>query len=150
MMAFPVPPAKDGLSLLPGADFSDAFAFDMSEPVDAPEAARRVLTGMPGWARHLMTLRNALVGPLGLKTGATGTVARIGIFPILTATPSRVVLGLDDRHLDFRIVVDVVGTQVTLTTLVRRKAWYGWVYLALVMPFHKVIVPASLARVAQA
>ena len=60
-------------------------------------------------------------------------------------------LGLNDKHLDFRIVVDVVpiGTQqrhVTATTLVRTHNLLGRAYLAAVLPFHRVIVPVLLAQ----
>jgi hypothetical protein len=63
------------------------------------------------------------------------------------------VLGLDDSHLNFRIVVDVQATggtthRITATTLVHRNNWLGRIYLATVMPFHKVIVPTLLARLA--
>ena len=122
---------------------------DMTRPVAAPEAARRVFAGMPGWARHLLALRNAVVTPLGLKTGATGDGPHLGMFPVVASTPNRVVLGFDDRHLDFRIVVDVLDLRVTVTTLVRRHGWFGRVYLFVVMPFHRRIVPASLVMVAQ-
>ena len=150
MRPFATQPADDCRPLLPLADFADAYALDIAAPILAPEAARRAFGGMPSWARHLLTLRNAVVGPLGLKTRATGDGPSLGMFPILLSTPSRVVLGMDDRHLDFRIVVDVQGNRVTMTTLVQRHGWAGRAYLALVLPFHKRIVPATLARVALA
>ena len=46
----------------------------------------------------------------------------IGIFPIVSEQPERLVAGFNDKHLDFRIVVDVATSgdarQVTATTLV--------------------------------
>ena len=97
---------------------------------------------------RLLALRNLVVRPLGLKTRVEAG-ERFGMFPVVASSPERVVLGFDDWHLDFRIVVDVVaGRSVTLTTLVKRNNWAGRAYLALVMPFHKRIVLATLARVA--
>ena len=61
-------------------------------------------------------------------------------------------LDFDDTHLNFRIVVDVKSLnettrRVTATTLVHRNNIVGRVYLATVMPFHKLIVPTMLARI---
>ena len=59
--------------------------------------------------------------------------------------------GYDDKHLDFRIAVDVAKLegarrQITATTLVRSHNHLGRLYLAAVLPFHRVIVPAMLTR----
>lgn len=163
MRPFATLPADDCTPLLPRADFADAFALDVPEVLDAPEAARRAFTRMPGWISRLTALRNAMVAPFGLKPGAEAAqlpdqkpgqtlVRSLGMFPVLSSTPARVVLGFDDRHLDFRIVVDVrerhAGRRVTVTTLVARHNLFGRLYLAAVMPFHKRIVPAVLAKVA--
>ena len=149
MRPFPTTPACDRQSVLPGADFADAYARDLDESIDAPEAARRVFSGIPAWARALLALRNGLMAPFGLKTSGDSDRPHLGMFPVVLSTPARVVLGFDDRHLDFRIVVDVTPQRVTITTLVRRHGWFGRLYLAAVMPFHKLIVPATLERVAQ-
>lgn len=148
MKATPTPADADCLTLLPGADFHDAFVLDLGETVDAPTAAARAFAGMPGWAAGLLKLRNLIVAPLGLKTTADAGPA-FGMFPVVQSGPERVVLGFDDWHLNFRVVIDVVaGRRVTLTTLVKRNNWLGRIYLAVVMPFHKLIAPATLSRVA--
>jgi hypothetical protein len=83
--------------------------------------------------------------------GAPIGAERIGIFPVVSASPERVVMGFDDVHLDFRVVIDVTpegsGQQVTATTFVRTRNRLGRLYLAAVKPFHRVIVPAMLAQV---
>ena len=153
MRPFPTTPAIDGQSVLPGADFADAFARDLDESIDAPEAARRAFSGMPIWVRVVLALRNGLMAPFGLKTSGDSDRPHLGMFPVVSSTPARVVLGFDDRHLNFRIVVDVrdadAGRRVTITTLVARHNLFGRAYLAAVMPFHKIIVPTSLAQVAR-
>ena len=143
--------------LLPGAHFIDAYqVLAPGGALHAREAARLMLGEQPGWVRGLMGLRNAIVAPLGLKTGREGETGldRIGIFPILSETPARVVLGFADRHLDFRVVVDVrntgPGQEVTASTLVRLNNTLGRLYLTTIMPFHRLIVRNSLARVAAA
>ena len=76
----------------------------------------------------------------------------IGIFPIVSEQPDRLVAGFNDRHLDFRLVVDIAtsgATQnVTATTLVLTHNWLGRTYLATIMPFHRLIVRTLLRQVA--
>ncbi|MET0744811.1 MAG: DUF2867 domain-containing protein, partial [Microvirga sp.] len=121
-----------GGSPLPGADFTDAYSVTVSEPIDAREAARRMMERPPSWITGLLALRNLAVRPFGLKRGAPPGVERHGIFPVVRAAPERVVMGFDDAHLDFRVVVDVVpegrGRRVTATTLVRTRNRFGRLY----------------------
>jgi len=114
-----------------------------------------MLARQPRWAEALLALRNILVTPFGLKTsGASPTAPRemIGIFPIVSEQPDRLVAGFNDRHLDFRLVVDIAtsgATQnVTATTLVLTHNWLGRTYLATIMPFHRLIVRTLLRQVA--
>ena len=69
----------------------------------------------------------------------------IGIFPVISQTPDRLVAGFNDSHLDFRVVVDVAthgaGRQVTATTLVKTHNRLGRTYLAIILPFHRLMVP---------
>jgi Protein of unknown function (DUF2867) len=159
MRPIAVPTPTDCNEVMPSADFSDAFAIDVREStLDAPEAARRAFAGRQGWITNLLAVRNMLVSPFGLKTGADAKMSdspRVGIFPVVSISAERVVLGFDDTHLNFRIVVDVrplneTTRRVTVATLVHRNNLFGRVYLATVMPFHKLIVPTMLARVSDA
>jgi hypothetical protein len=141
----------------PGADFIDAYQTHVAHNgLEAAQAARLMFQNQPQWIEGLMRLRNALVKPLGLKTGSDHPkgLSTIGIFPILSVAPNRVILGFDDHHLDFRVVVEATwlasGSQVTLATLVKRNNRLGRVYLALIMPFHKLIVRNTLKRLALA
>jgi hypothetical protein len=111
---------------------------------------------MPGWAKMLLDLRNAVVAPLGLKTsGADDATGRgvIGLFPILSETPVQLIAGFNDHHLDFRIVVDVAPVdgsrdqEVTATTLVLTHNLLGRAYLTAIMPFHRVITRSMLGQV---
>ncbi len=137
-------------NVLPGADFADAFETIIQGTPTAKVAAVAALGTVPPWIAKLMQLRNAIVVPLGLKPGGKDE-AKVGPFPILSESENRIVLGLDDRHLDFRIVFDTVqlsdsATKATLTTVLKRHNIWGRAYLAVVLPFHKLIVPAMLAR----
>ena len=110
---------------------------------------------MPGWVQGLMALRNLIVRPFGLKHDpdiAAPGVPRIGMFPIVSQQPAEIALGFDDRHLDFRILVQTeptgeTETSVRLVTLVKRHNLLGRFYLAAIMPFHKRIVATALSRI---
>ena len=141
---------------LPGADWGDCFEVRSSNAgLTAETAARRAFETMPRWVSRLMALRNLLVKPFGLKgdpDAASQDARRVGMFPVLGNTPTQYVLGFDDRHLDFRIVVETqalpqTGTAVRMMTLVRRHNLLGRAYLAAIMPFHKLIVATTLSRV---
>lgn len=145
----------DTEALLTGAQFADAFRVEVEDPtLDARHAAERMMAQQPRWAETLVRLRNMVVAPLGLKTSGKGAPApggMIGIFPVLSETPDRLIAGFNDSHLDFRVVVDVTAPegvrQVTLTTLVKTHNWFGRTYLAVIMPFHRLIAPALLRQV---
>jgi hypothetical protein len=150
-----VAPGADTRPLLTGAQFSDAFSVTIDgATLNARHAAERMLGRSPRWIEALMMLRDVLVRPFGLKTSsATEAYAdTVGIFPVLSESPNRLVAGFDDSHLDFRVVVDVAGSgtgqRVTATTLVLTHNWLGRVYLAIILPFHRLIVRSMLRQVA--
>ncbi|SHG31809.1 DUF2867 domain-containing protein [Bradyrhizobium erythrophlei] len=150
-----VTPNVDTAVWLAGAQFADAFRIAVDGPLDARIAAQRMMGRSPRWVEALLSLRNALVAPFGLKTSGAGEKSAgglIGLFPVLSETPERLVAGFDDHHLDFRVVVDVFtsggGQQVTATTLVRTNNWLGRIYLAIILPFHRLVVRSLLRQVA--
>jgi len=150
-----VAPRVDPAAMLAGAQFMDAFRLDIDgENLNARAAAERMMTRMPRWVDALVLLRNILVTPFGLKTsGKDDRLPRdiIGIFPVVSEAPDRLVAGFNDKHLDFRVVVDVAAAgprqSVTATTLVKTHNWLGRTYLAIIKPFHRLVVPAMLRQV---
>ena len=82
---------------------------------EASRAAERIIGRSPRWVDMLLTLRNLVVAPFGLHTQGPPDQAHhgvLGLFPVISQTPDRLVAGFDDKHLDFRIVVDVSTTPV--------------------------------------
>jgi hypothetical protein len=143
-------------SVLPGAQFADAYQMIIEgQRLDPLEAAKRAVYGAPAWINRLLWLRNQLVRPFGLKPGAEQTkqsTTSVGIFPIIESRPDCLVLGLDDRHLDFRLLVDIVDIgnsrqSVTVSTAVKTHNALGSAYLTIVKPFHRIIVPVMLRQV---
>ncbi len=151
-----VAPRPELAALLPGAQFMDAYRLELDgQDLDARAAATRMMARAPRWVDALLVLRNIIVAPFGLKgSGAAERAPRdiIGIFPVVSETPDRLVAGFNDKHLDFRVVLDVAtsGTRqsVTATTLVLTHNWLGRTYLATIKPFHRIVVRAMLAQVA--
>lgn len=151
-----VEPDIDPSAVLAGAQFADAFRVEVDgKGLDAREAAEKMFARNPRWIQGLLNLRNMIVAPLGLKRSGAGEPAprgMIGLFPVLSETPQRLVAGFNDHHLDFRIVIEVAaveaGQQVTATTLVLTHNLLGRAYLKLIMPFHRLIVRTLLRRAA--
>ncbi len=150
-----VTPDVDRNALLPGAQFSDAYRLETGgQPLAARQAAERMMGRSPRWVDALLRLRNILVAPFDLKSSGTSErmpKAMIGMFPVLSEAPDRLVAGFNDKHLDFRVVVVAAsgaGQQITATTLVLTHNWLGRSYLAIILPFHRLIVRTQLRPVA--
>lgn len=149
----------DAGQVLAGAQFADSYALTVDGlRLDAIIATQRVLGRTPAWVTWLMAIRNLAVKPLRLRTSfdrIASPNARIGWFPVISQSARQVVLGFDDRHLDFRILVEVKGfgvgpQEVSASTVVKTHNLLGRVYLAIVKPFHRIIVPAMLAQIRSA
>lgn len=149
-----VPPIG-GETVLPGAQFADAYTVTVAGlDLDAISAATLAFGRAPAWINRLLHVRNALVAPFRLKAGrmAIGDPSgRIGIFPVLHQSTQQIILGLDDRHLDLRLRVDVadhgLGHQtITASTFVKTHNLFGRAYLLAILPFLRVIVKTMLAQ----
>jgi Protein of unknown function (DUF2867) len=151
-----ITPRIDPATLLAGAQFMDAYRLDVDdENLDARRAAMLMMARAPRWVDVLVVLRNIIVAPFGLKTSGEDRRSphdMIGIFPVVSETPERLVAGFNDKHLDFRVVVDVATNgqrqSVTATTLVLTHNWLGRTYLKIITPFHRMVVRAMLRQVA--
>lgn len=152
-----VAPEVDADAWLAGAQFIDAYRVELGgTKLSARQACTRMVLEGPRWIDALLRLRNLLVTPFGLKTSGEGAPApggMIGLFPVVSETPERLVAGFNDSHLDFRIVIDVTGDptsrRVTSTTLVKTHNLLGRSYLTLIMPFHKLVVRGMMGRLVE-
>jgi hypothetical protein len=91
-----------------------------------------------------MRLRDLLVRPFGLAAAGEG-LPETG-FPLLAKTDAEVVLGVDDKHLSFRVGVTTAGGRATLTTTVTLAGRLGRFYWAVVRWFHPLVVRATLRQ----
>lgn len=150
----PPPPELVAAAGLLRADFADAFAVRLpaGSATDVASAhAALESAGSPPWMDALVQVRRVLARALRLDTAEwePGTSP----FVLLRQTDDLVVAGADDRHLDFRAVLQVRddgrgGNELLLCTVVQRHNTVGRGYFALVRPFHRRIVPAVLRRAA--
>jgi hypothetical protein len=142
----PLPKASELWELVQTGDFIDGYAVESRL---APFDAMSIGLTMPAWADLLLRLRNAVVKPLGLKTESSDTGAE-AIFPVHVNNDHEVILGTDDSHLNFRIAVMRHDGHIHMATWVHRNNWMGYAYLAIVMPFHILIVRNAMKRIAAA
>ena len=136
-----LPRASSLWSLHRPGDFLDCYS--VPSTLTPREAATRGLA-LPGWADMLLRLRNALVRPFGLKTGEPDRP----IFPTCHETEDELLLGTDDRHLDFRIGLIRQDDRIYMSTWVHPHNAWGRAYLRVVMPFHILISRGAVARMA--
>lgn len=150
-------PAASLRPVLPSYNFADAFSTAIpGENLTARAAAERAFRHEPRWLKTLLALRNSLAKFAGLKSTSdvvASNASILGGFPVVSEAFERIVLGFDDVHLDFRIVVDAIvsgpgNTTVTVSTLVRTHNLMGRMYLVAIMPFHKLIARTLTKKMA--
>ena len=143
------PPPSDGLLAESVPDVADSFTVVLppGASTDVEVWRRRLFASPPAIVQRLLRLRDVLVRPLGLRT-ASGDDPLEG-FPVLGRGEDEVLMGLDDRHLDFRVSLRLLQSggaaeSLQLTTTVTFHGAPGRLYFALIRPFHRRIVPAML------
>ena len=126
------------------ADFLDCYGVESEMPA---RAAAQIAFDPPIWTEALIKLRNVLVSPWGLTTAISEEAESAGMFPIDSETEEELVVGFDDKHLNFRISVLQDQGQVYLATWVRTNNLGGRLYFGTILPFHILIVRNALKRV---
>ena len=162
--AVPLPPESRIAAVYAHVNWADAYAIDLPPgTARSPEVlARFVFAHQPRWISILMGIRDALVAGFGLKTakslksvGADGS--RIGIFKVYEANSVEVIMGEDDRHLNFRasalyqpsVQSSADGPRLVLSTVVHCHNRLGRWYLGLIAPFHRLVVQSYLRHAAR-
>lgn len=149
-------------------DYADGYMASVSDSEDkiTPiDVVRAFFVSAPEWVNNLLTLRDRIVSVFGLKTSSDTITDRqrlinnfkceageqVGLFKVFTRTDKEVILGEDDKHLDFRISIfldDLVEINarknLTISTTVIFHNWLGRLYFMFVKPFHTLIVPTML------
>lgn len=126
------------------SDFLDCYSIESAMP---PRKAAEIITSFPGWTQTLLKIRTVLVAPFGISAHGPESSDKLGIFPVVSETSDELILGFDDKHLDFRISVKSKGNRLYLATWVHTHNLVGRIYLKAIMPFHVLIIRNSLTRV---
>jgi len=162
---YSVPVPADGLMVgrFSEVHYGDAYAADLPGGcvVTAEQAARAFFMSVPRWVHGLLAVRNLPAKLLGLKTGEGHTMEDManapcvsgqafGFFTVVDRTEEEILMGEEDRHLDFLFSVMVralpgkAAPSVIMATAVRFNNLLGRLYFIPVKPFHRIIVRAML------
>ena len=148
-------------------DYIDSFQgkfIDKFQNIGTTEIGKSFFSSGPKWIDKLFALRNKLVKVFGLKTSGQTTDRQkmlenfkcekgeqIGLFKVFDKTTDEIILGEDDKHLNFRVSlfidkqnVDKTDKKLIVSTTVKFNNWFGRLYFLPVRPFHKLIVPKIL------
>jgi hypothetical protein len=138
------PPGPLQAAALDHVDAGDCWTTPLlpGDPEHPDDWARMLFGGRPG---VLMRLRDLAVKPFGLQVSTTSGHASTG-FPRLAFDGDELLLGLDDRHLDFRVGIRVRERTVHVTTTVRIHNRLGRIYWGVVRLVHPVVVRRLLRR----
>src|SRR4030081_4102517 len=142
-----------------GGGLLDAFAIHVPAGAsdDLEVLARALFERQAWWIRALTWVRDAVMATVGVKSSrAIGAAAAargsvIGYFPLLSKSAGELVVGEDDRHLNFRVAIllraGAAGRrEFVAVTVVHCHNRLGRTYLAVIAPFHPVIGGGDLGR----
>ena len=74
---------------------------------------------------------------------------KYGIFSIFEISKREVIIGTNDKHLDFRVSLLADDSQkLFISTVVKFHNVFGRIYFFIVKHFHRLIVPAMIKRMA--
>jgi len=160
-----LPPESEIAKVYSSMNLADAYSIALPAGASTnPELlARFIFAHQAPWIGRLIAIRDALVAGFGLKTGkhlasleAENRARRLSIFKIYSRSPTEVVLGEDDKHLDFRLSVLCSGQSLPgakrhliLSTVVHCHNRLGRLYIFLIAPFHRLVVQSSLRNAAR-
>lgn len=149
-------------------DYSDTYKgsfLDKENKVDSFTVGKAFFSSVPKWGEKLFMLRNKVVALFGLKVSEKpsnsaeilnnfkGEVGeQIGLFKVFHKSDNEIVLGENDKHLDFRVSLLFSKTEeekkdLFISTTVIFHNWLGKLYFLPVKPFHKLIVPIMLKTI---
>ncbi len=164
--AVPLPATSAITHIFPRVDYADAYRCQLprEQHDDIDTLTRDVfLARPPAWLAILLFTRDQLVRPFGIKTlSATSPHTQpkrlepgssLGFFKVFQRSTDEIMLGEDDRHLDYRVSVlrteEQAAQWLTVSTVVRFHNWLGRLYFLPVRPIHHRIVPWMLRNAAR-
>lgn len=148
-------------------DYSDAYSGFFHDPLHqhtSTDLARAFFSTGPKWVHGLFVLRQKIATVFRLKTATNNfdrtalmnnfkceTGQQFGLFQVFEKNDEEVILGTDDKHLNFRVSLHVANAVhqhnlrvATVSIVVHFNNVFGRLYFLPVRPFHQLIVPAML------
>ncbi|CDZ77232.1 hypothetical protein BN59_01514 [Legionella massiliensis] len=147
------------IKTLPKIDYAEALVgkYNPNKNYPIEIIADLFFNASPLWARHLLNIRNSLVGWLGLKTRAipiskkvdvTLIVGeRIGLFRLFEINLTELIFGEDDKHLDVRMILKKSDNELAIITLLKFHNIWGRFYFKTIRIFHQKIIKSQLKQV---
>jgi hypothetical protein len=133
---------------------------DVEDTIQITEAVQAFFSGETYWVKALLLLRNKTGNFLGVKPFIEkrnwwydSKSEELISFPLqlFSHSENEIVLGSDDRHLNFRISFFLEkasnkpgSKRLTITTMVQFNNAWGRVYFLPVQPLHKLILSSLL------
>lgn len=151
-------------------DYIDSFLgilHDKQNTLTSTQLGKSFFAYSPNWVGKLFSLRNKIVSLFGLKTSSKITDRtqqlnnfecqvgqQLGLFKIFHKTENEVIMGENDKHLNFRVSLlfkqndlETTKKEVFISTTVEFNNWFGKLYFLPVRLFHKKIVPVMLKSI---
>ena len=148
-------------------DCFQGFIKDIDNKITPLAILKAFFNSSPKWIEVLFAIRNNIVRVFGLKTAKKNKNKQdilanlkgkpneqIGLFKIFEATDQEIIMGEDDKHLNFRVSLlmnqsetEPTNKSITVSTTVYFNNWFGKLYFLPVKPFHKLIVPTILKSI---
>ncbi len=143
-------------------DYIDCYTGDLenyTESINSVDLGKAFFVSSPKWIDKLLNVRNKIVSKFGLKTSEdleykkerlTNFNAEIGeqvgLFKVFQKTENELILGEDDKHLNFKVslLLNKLNQNLTIITTVNFNNWFGKIYFSIIKPFHKIIVKTML------
>jgi Protein of unknown function (DUF2867) len=142
-----------GQEVVDAAFFCDAYRAVLTKPkASVLDIYFSVFGHHPAWMKWALIMRNRLAAAAGLATAADVDILHprrrlhyqvgdlIGPWPIFGLTETELIVGRDNRHLDFRLSVLIEpanGWQTAvISTVCTTHNLFGQFYLSIVTPFH--------------
>ena len=145
-------------------DYTDSYSVTLNtKDLTIEQVGKSFFTSSPAWVDTLLILRDKIVGMIGLKTASNAgnrekllasfkceAGEQLALFKVFAKNEHEVILGEDDKHLDFRVslFLDRQKNGLIVSTVVKTHNWMGALYLLAVKPFHKLIVPTLVKEMA--
>ena len=158
-----IPDTTSVLAALDRNDYTDAFycKFNCSHPVSIDDVIHAFFDSAPSWVHHMFTIRDVVASKLGLKTISRKEREQmrksfsiqpgnsIGLFKVLSKSEEEVIMGEDDKHLNFRVAfllnaLDAESYALHFITTVKIHNWLGKLYFLPVKPMHALVVKSMM------